>query len=322
MNCTAWNSVRANALDEQAERHPEDRVRDREGDDQHGRRPRRRGRAGRSDAARRASPAPRRASAKASAVADEQVELRERQRHQPLERARRALAQHRDRGDEEHRDRAGRARASARRRVWNTCRPVGRRAALIRIMQRRTARRGAARSSVGRAAAGGARARRRARAASAHGSPSLGLARRARRNASSSSAAPGPRAQDSRASPARGARPSRSSRSASQRSASSITWLETSSVVPAAASSCEEAPEVAAEHRVEADGRLVEHEQLGLAERAPSRARRAPAGRRRGDRRRGSRSLREADDARSTSASRLAGAPRTRREVAQVLARP
>ena len=37
-------------------------------------------------------------------VAGEQVELRERQRHQPLERSRRPLAQHRDRRDQEHDD--------------------------------------------------------------------------------------------------------------------------------------------------------------------------------------------------------------------------
>ena len=52
----------------------------------------------------------------------------------------------------------------------------------------------------------------------------------------------------------------------SQRSASSITWLETSSVVPRRGEPAERRPEVPAQHRVEADRRLVEDQQLGLAE--------------------------------------------------------
>ena len=52
----------------------------------------------------------------------------------------------------------------------------------------------------------------------------------------------------------------------SHRSASSITWLETISVVAAVGEPVEQVPEVAAKQRVEADGRLVEDEQLRLAE--------------------------------------------------------
>ena len=70
----------------------------------------------------------------------------------------------------------------------------------------------------------------------------------------------------SRASRARAGGRRAAARSASQRSASSITWLETSSVVPAGRELVEERPEVASQHRVEPDGRLVEHEQLRLAE--------------------------------------------------------
>ena len=62
-------------------------------------------------------------------------------------------------------------------------------------------------------------------------------------------------------------------------SASSITWLDTSSVVPASASPWNSAPQVVAEHRVEADRRLVEDEQLGCAEQRAASETRA-AGRR------------------------------------------
>ena len=61
-------------------------------------------------------------------------------------------------------------------------------------------------------------------------------------------------------------RPSRISSSRSQRAASSMTWLLTSSVAPAGGQAAEQLPQVAAQHRVEPDGRLVEHQQLGLAE--------------------------------------------------------
>ena len=43
----------------------------------------------------------------------------------------------------------------------------------------------------------------------------------------------------------------------------------------------EELPQVAAQHRVEPDGRLVEHQQLGLADQRDGEARPASAGRRR-----------------------------------------
>ena len=60
--------------------------------------------------------------------------------------------------------------------------------------------------------------------------------------------------------------PSRISSSRSQRSASSITWLETSTAAPRVGEPVEQRPQVPAQHRVEADGRLVEHQQVGLVE--------------------------------------------------------
>ena len=68
-------------------------------------------------------------------------------------------------------------------------------------------------------------------------------------------------------------RPSRIRSSSSQRSASSMTWLETRSVVPRAASAWNVRPEVAAQHRIEPDGRLVEdqHARAGRAARSPAR---------------------------------------------------
>ena len=74
------------------------------------------------------------------------------------------------------------------------------------------------------------------------------------------------RARSAAGSSAASSRPSRISSSRSHRAASSITWLETSSVAPVVAQPAEERPQVAAQHRVEADGRLVQHEQLRRAE--------------------------------------------------------
>ena len=65
--------------------------------------------------------------------------------------------------------------------------------------------------------------------------------------------------------------PSRISSSRSQRSASSITWLDTSTAAPAVGQPVEERPQVAAQHRVEADRRLVEHQQVGLLSSATAR---------------------------------------------------
>ena len=56
--------------------------------------------------------------------------------------------------------------------------------------------------------------------------------------------------------------PSRISSSRSHRSASSITWLDTISAAPAAGELVERVPQLAAQHRVEPDGRLVEHQHL------------------------------------------------------------
>ena len=74
--------------------------------------------------------------------------------------------------------------------------------------------------------------------------------------------------------------PSRISSSRSQRSASSMTWLETSTAAPASAIRWNSAQRSLAQHRVEADGRLVEHQQLGLAEQRDGQAGAATAGRR------------------------------------------
>ena len=60
--------------------------------------------------------------------------------------------------------------------------------------------------------------------------------------------------------------PSRISSSRSQRSASSMTWLETKHRRAGVGEPVEQSPQLAAEHRVQADGRLVEDEQVGLAE--------------------------------------------------------
>ena len=45
-----------------------------------------------------------------------------------------------------------------------------------------------------------------------------------------------------------------------------MTWLDTRTAAPASASRWNSCPQVAAQHRVEADGRLVEDEQVGVAE--------------------------------------------------------
>ena len=61
-------------------------------------------------------------------------------------------------------------------------------------------------------------------------------------------------------------RPARMSSSRSQRSASSMTWLDTMSVEPPSASARNRLHSSVAQHRVEADGGLVEHEQLRRSE--------------------------------------------------------
>ena len=104
MNCTAWNSRRRERAHEQPERHPERRVRR-----PRARRPPTRGPATSSPSSPKASTETTVActtasSANATRVAGEQVELRERHRHQPLERPGRPLAQHRHRRHDEHRD--------------------------------------------------------------------------------------------------------------------------------------------------------------------------------------------------------------------------
>ena len=212
-------------------------------------------------------------------VAGQQVELGERHRHQPLERAGGALAQHRDRGDEEHRDEREHAEHRAR--------PGGRtaRSPSIALQQRTAARSGrpaAARSCAGRG--GSARARARAVAAVIRGLTRRLLDQAQERRLHVLLA--GALAQLVRASCRPAGAPSRISSSRSQRAASSITWLETSSVAPVGGEPVEERPQVAAQDGVEADGRLVEHEQLWPAEqRARERDARALAAGQRADER-------------------------------------
>ena len=119
----------------------------------------------------------------------------------------------------------------------------------------------------------------------------------------------------------RGCAPSRRSSSRSHRAASSITWLETSSVVPAAASSWKKSHRSRRRTRVEADRGLVEHEHLRLAEERRRPARRAPAARPRAGRRGGRRA--SPSPTRSiTSSTRAARDAEHPREVGEVLARP
>ena len=114
-------------------------------------------------------------------------------------------------------------------------------------------------------------------------------------------------------------RPSRISSSRSQRAASSMTWLLTSRVVAAVGEPAEQRPEVAPQHRVEPDGRLVEHQQLGRRRAARPPARRGPPGRRRAGRPRRRRGCSSPTSPTTRSTSR-AGRTEHGGEVAQVLA--
>ena len=104
------------------------------------------------------------------------------------------------------------------------------------------------------------------------------------RNASSTSSVPVAASRPSGVSSA-SSRPSRISSSRSQRSASSMTWLDTSTVTPRVGERVEHRPQVAAQHRVEADRGLVEHQQLRAGRAARPPARPGSAGRRRAGRR-------------------------------------
>ena len=98
-----------------------------------------------------------------------------------------------------------------------------------------------------------------------------------------------------------------------------MTWLETSRLVPRVREPVEQLPELDAQHGVEADGRLVEHEQFGGAEqRGGERDPAALAARERADelaRRSASRSVASID----AVDVGCAGAPSTRAEVREVL---
>ena len=210
--------------EEEAERHPEQRVSRREHHDE----PRRAAvsRPSAPKATSDVSVACRTASAaNAIAVAEQQVELGERQRHQALERPGRPLAQHRDRRDQEHRDER---EEPDHRRPTRSKSPPGRRRRLEE--RQRAGRHDEDERQRARVAANLPEHAPGRGESDADGSRAPPPAREtprsmsARRSLPQLSGVPGRRP------------PSRIRRRSSQRSASSITWLETSSVAPASAS--------------------------------------------------------------------------------------
>ena len=226
---------------------------------------------------------------------------------------RRALAQHRDRGDEEHRDEREDPEQRRRRRGRTS------RAAVEDVAQAgsaaRAARRAAARACAGRGAAG-----RRTRAAVASvsaGAHAAVLDEREERRFEVVGA--GPLAAARPACRSATMPPSRMQQQpvAARGLVHDVAGDEQRRAV--VGEPAESRPEVAPQHRVEADGRLVEHEQVGPAEqRGRERDACALAAGERARRRcrRGS--------PRPTVSIALAtaacGAPRTPREVAEVLA--
>ena len=230
MNCTAWNSVRANALTNSpsaipriafatASSHDEPTLdaadvepEQPEADDE-------------TTTACTAATA-----AKASAVADEQVELRERHRHQPLERPvvrSRSIVIEVTRNIDDEREEPEQRRADALEDRGLAVEHVPDSAMSSAGTTSSSATVRGSRRSWEHAQRGGDGVTRRSRAPpprSARGRPS------SRSSVARALAAARP------ACAARACRPSRRSSSSSQRSASSITWLETSSVVAASAS--------------------------------------------------------------------------------------
>src|SRR5581483_9367394 len=160
------------------------------------------------------------------AVAGEQVELRERQRHQPLERPRRPLAQHRDRGDDEHRrerEDADHRRPDAVERRRLTVEEVAEQRHEERRYDEEERERARVAPQLPEDASG-----RGERRGGAHGASTSA------RNAASRRSSP-VAARSSAGVQSASRRPSRRRSSVSQRSASSITCEETSRVVPVSA---------------------------------------------------------------------------------------
>ena len=197
-------------------------------------------------------------------VPEQQVELAERRASSAARASRSCAPQHRDRRDEEHRRRTGRSRAAAARSRSKTSAAGRRRRTRSSVEQHAGHDEHAARACAGRGAAG------------------AGCARRSRSVIACSPRPPSDRAwnasSESPLGPSSGApqlvrRTSRDDRdpracssSRSHRTASSMTWLETSTVGPVVRERVEQVPQVAPQHRVEPHRRLVEHEHLGLAE--------------------------------------------------------
>src|SRR5439155_7563774 len=159
-------------------------------------------------------------------VAAEQVELRKRRRHQPLERPASPLAQHRHGRHDEHRN----ERKEAEQRRADVLEDL--RLPAEDLLQQRLEQAGHAHDEDDRARV----------APQLRQDPERGRGRDARaqatslRKTSSSLSAP-VRARSSAGLPVASNVPSRRSSNESQRSASSMTWLDTSSVAPASASS-------------------------------------------------------------------------------------
>ena len=211
--------------EEQSERHAEDRVRDRQPDHQQLRVARLEPQQPEADDGhdRRLDGCDR---SEREAVADEEVELRDREREQPLEGSSSSFTQHRDRGDEEHgdeREETEQRDSHLLERLWL----IGEDLVDQDHQHARDDQEQRDRPRISPELGEYARCSR-TRRAEAH----VSLSSTSRRKASSRSAAP---VRCSSSSGVRAARisPSRSRTRRSQRAASSMTWLDTSSVVPA-----------------------------------------------------------------------------------------
>ena len=199
-------------------------------------------------------------------IAEHEVALAERRREQALQRAGRALAQGGDARDEEHHD----EREDAEQRGADPVEDVDRHVRVDPGEQpeqhaRHDDHEGDGAVVAAQLAQDAARGREGDAQVHAAAPPSRSASSMSARKASSASAAP-VRSSSSGSVESLRMRPSRSRSSRSQRTASSMTWLDTSTVRPSAASPRNIVPQVAPQHRVEADGRLVEHEHLGVAD--------------------------------------------------------
>ena len=205
-------------------------------------------------------------SANAIAVAGEQVELRERHRHQPLERPGRPLAQHRDRRDEEHRDEREERRAAAPPMRSKTSGAARRTRYLSSVTRARTGTTSEQRDRPRVAAELRAARATRSRQVAARGSSAAPASIEAQERAVEVLRA-GPRAQLVRASPAASRRPSR--RSSERVAAVGLVHhvardeQRRARRPRARGTVCQRSRRSTGSRP---DGRLVEHEQLGPAE--------------------------------------------------------